>query len=217
MSRRKKEEDARTVNERQQDFLSAYTDCFSVTSAAEAAGVGRAAHYRWIRNDAKYAAAFKKLEQTAGEHLETEAITEDSHIEYERMRDFLRAYADCLSVTSAAEAAGVGRASHYRWIRKSPKYAAAFQKRKQIAGDYLEAEAIARAGEGWLEPVYYQGAVCGEVRRFDSGLMQFLLRGLLPEKYGSKTEISGPAGAPQQAKIEVVFVRPGETNVSFPL
>jgi hypothetical protein len=68
-----------------------------------------------------------------------------------------------------------------------------------------------RAGEGWLEPVYYQGSVCGDVRRFDSGLMQFLLRGMMQEKYGARQEISGPQGAPLQAKIEVVFVRPDDT------
>jgi hypothetical protein len=71
---------------------------------------------------------------------------------------------------------------------------------------------IERAGEGWLEDVYYQGGVCGQVRRFDSGLLQFLLRGMMPEKYGSKTEISGPQGAPMQAKIEVVFVKPDESS-----
>jgi hypothetical protein len=38
--------------------------------------------------------------------------------------------------------------------------------------------------------------------------MQFLLRGMAPAKYGSKTEISGPQGTPVQAKIEVVFVNP---------
>lgn len=76
----------------------------------------------------------------------------------------------------------------------------------------METVAIARASEGWLEPVYYQGVVCGHVRRFSDGLMQFLLRGLLPDKYGNKTEISGPQGAPMQAKIEVVFVKPGDTS-----
>ena len=124
------------------------------------------------------------------------------------MRDFLRAWTETFSVAHAAEIANVSTSSHYRWIQKSPNYAAAFEKRKKHASNFLETEAIGRAGEGWLEPVYYQGAMCGEVRRFDSGLMQFLLRGMLPEKYGAKTEITGPQGAPMQAKIEVVFVRP---------
>jgi hypothetical protein len=133
---------------------------------------------------------------------------EDSRTEDERMRNFLRAYADSFSVLQAAEVAKVGRASHYRWFRKSPNYAAAFGKIKKLAGEYLETEAITRAGGGWLEDVWYQGEVCGQVRRYDSGLAQFLLRGLMPEKYGAKQEITGPQGTPVQARIEVVFVRP---------
>jgi hypothetical protein len=47
------------------------------------------------------------------------------------------------------------------------------------------------------------------VRRYDSGLMQLLLRGMMPDKYGmQRAEISGPQGEPIQAKIEVVFVKP---------
>ena len=49
---------------------------------------------------------------------------------------------------------------------------------------------------------------CGTVTRYDGGLMQFLLRGMMPERYGAKTELTGPQGAPIQAKIEVVFVKP---------
>lgn len=71
-----------------------------------------------------------------------------------------------------------------------------------------------RATKGWLEPVFYQGARCGSVRRFDGSLLQFLLRGMLPEKYGHKTEISGPEGQPLQAKIEVVFVKPDDSSSS---
>lgn len=133
---------------------------------------------------------------------------EDSRTQHERQKDFLQAYADTLSVVRAAETAKVDRTMHSRWFRKNEKYAAAFEKIKGLAGQFLETDAITRASEGWLEDVYYQGEVCGQVRRYDSGLAQFLLRGLMPEKYGAKQEISGPQGTPVQAKIEVVFVRP---------
>ena len=132
----------------------------------------------------------------------------DARSVHDRQRDFLTAYADTFSVVAAAEKAHVSRESHHRWMRKNPAYAEAFQKRRELALGFLEAEAITRAGDGWTEDVWYQGAVCGQVRRFDSGLMQFLLRGMAPAKYGSKTEISGPQGTPVQAKIEVVFVNP---------
>ena len=130
----------------------------------------------------------------------------DSRSTHERQTEFLLAYADTFSIERAAEIAKVDRTAHYRWFRRNPKYAAAFKKQKKAAGHYLKTEAITRAGEGWMEPVYYQGNVCGEVRRFDSGLMQFLLRGMMPKKYGSRTELSGPGGGAIESKLEVVFV-----------
>ena len=135
---------------------------------------------------------------------------EDLRTVHDRQRDFLTAYSDTFNIDRAAEEARVSRACHYRWCRKHPKYAAAFAKRKEEAFHFLESEAIARAGEGWLEPIFYQGSECGQVRRFDSGLIQFLLRGMAPQKYGNKTEISGPQGEPVQARIEVVFVKPDD-------
>ena len=136
---------------------------------------------------------------------------EDPRSVKQRQQDFLTAYADSLNLVRAAEVAKIDRTCHYRWYRKNGQYAEAFKKCKEIAGQYLETEAITRAGEGWEEDIFYQGAPCGKVRRYDSGLMQFLLRGLMPEKYGARQEISGPQGAPVPAKIEVVFVKPDDT------
>ena len=72
----------------------------------------------------------------------------------------------------------------------------------------MESVCIERATDGWLEPVFYQGKPCGVVRRFDGGLAQFLLRGTMPEKYGSKVELTGKGGTPIESKLEVVFVKP---------
>jgi len=138
--------------------------------------------------------------------------TEDNRTIYEKQCEFLTAYADSFNIDRAAAQSRIDPSTHFRWFRRNPKYAEAFKRRKDQAAHYLEAECIRRAGEGWLEDVYYQGAPCGQVRRFDSGLAQFLLRGMMPEKYGSRTEISGPQGQPLQAKIEVVFVKPGEDS-----
>lgn len=137
---------------------------------------------------------------------------EDERTVLERQQNFLKAYADCFSIQRAADLARVDRSFHHRWYRRNPKYAALFEKIKENAFSYLETAAIERAGEGWEEDVYYQGNVCGTVRRFDSGLMQFLLRGMMPHKYGSKVELSGNEGAPLQAKIEVVFVDPTDSG-----
>jgi hypothetical protein len=131
----------------------------------------------------------------------------------EKARDLLRAYAECCNIREACKRSGVNRSTHYAWLARYPKYAESFKKTQAWAAEYLEAVAVERASKGWLEPVHYQGAVCGHVRRFDGGLMQFLLRGMMPEKYAvSRQEISGPQGAPIQAKVEIVFVRPGDSS-----
>jgi hypothetical protein len=138
----------------------------------------------------------------------------DERTTVQRAKAFLRAYAETYNVVAAAKKAGIARSRHYHWLAAYPWYVEVFEKAKRAAADYLEAECIDRATKGWMEPIFYQGTQCGEVRRFDSGMAQMLLRGIMPEKYGYKTEISGPQGAPVQAKIEVVFVRPDDPQGS---
>lgn len=110
-------------------------------------------------------------------------------------------------VVSAARAAKIARCTHYDWLA-SEKYAEAFKRARDQAGDVLESEAIRRAHEGTDEPVYFRGTKCGEVRRYPDGLMQFLLRGVKPDKYREKVEHSGPDGGPIQSQVTVTFVRP---------
>jgi len=125
-----------------------------------------------------------------------------------RARAFLAVYRRTCNITAAARAAKINPRRHYRWLAKYPKYAEAFERAKIVAGDFLESAAVERATAGWLEPVFYQGQKCGSVRRFDGGLMQFLLRGAKPEKYKNSAELTGPNGGPIQATLEVVFVKP---------
>ena len=106
-----------------------------------------------------------------------------------RTRAFLAAYLETGSITRAAEAAGIQRQQHYRRLKEDPQYAAAFEEAREQFGDALEEEAIRRAREGVEEPVYYQGVVCGGIQRYSDGLMQFLLRGVKPEKYRERKEI----------------------------
>lgn len=135
----------------------------------------------------------------------------DTRTTKQRQRQFLKAYSETCNLAVAAKQAGVDRRTHYSWLEEDADYANAFKIWRQLAGEFLESLAVERVSKGIPEAVYYQGKRCGIVKRYDSGLMMFLLRGLLPEKYAtSKTEISGPQGTPVQARIEVVFVKPGE-------
>ena len=135
----------------------------------------------------------------------------------ERAARLLQAYAETCNLREACRQAKVSKTTHYDWLKRYPAekfprgYAAVFREFQERAGDSLESVAVERATTGWTEDVFYQGQKCGSVRRYSDGLLMQLLRGAKPQKYGTqKQELSGPQGAPVQARIEVVFVRPGD-------
>jgi hypothetical protein len=100
---------------------------------------------------------------------------------------FLAAYRITGSVVLSAEAAKVEKTIHYRWL-KNEAYARDFAAADAEFGDVLEACAIARAKDGVLEPVFYQGAPCGAIRKYSDGLMGRLLTRFKPEKYAARVD-----------------------------
>ena len=120
-------------------------------------------------------------------------------------RAFLAAYRQTASITRAAAAARIDRGMHYRWLANE-NYRKAFEAAQDVAAQILEDEAVRRATEGVLEPVFYQGEKCGAVRRYSDGLMQFLLRGFRPQKYASRTELTGPNGGPLEVSLADVML-----------
>lgn len=115
-----------------------------------------------------------------------------------KARAFLAAFKQTGSITRAADAVKMDRSLHYRWLALSSNYARDFRKASDEFADALEGEAIRRAIEGVLEPVFYQGLPCGAIRVYSDGLMQFLLKGFKPEKYAQRVsaELTGPGGGP---------------------
>jgi hypothetical protein len=109
----------------------------------------------------------------------------------------LAAYPECGTITHAARAAGVSRRIHFKWMKSDPQYHEAFEAARDEFTDRLEAEAVRRAHDGWTEPVFYRGAECGAVRRFDSTMLIFLLKANRPAKYREtiRKEHSGPNGS----------------------
>ena len=131
----------------------------------------------------------------------------------DRAKTLLEAYAETCNIAEACRKAGVTRKTHYDWLEKYPEYKAAFELRKRSAAEDLEAEAFSRAKLGWEDDVHYQGQVCGSVKRYSDGLAMFLLRGMMPEKYGvQRQEISGPQGTPMQVNVKVNFVKPSDSD-----
>lgn len=69
---------------------------------------------------------------------------------------FLAAYVASASLTAAAEAVGIDRALHYRWLQE-PKYAADYAAARLQAGDTLKDDAVHWARVGIFEPLVFQG------------------------------------------------------------
>ena len=101
-------------------------------------------------------------------------------------RAFLKAYAESGLVGLAAEAAGISRDLHARWLKSSAAYRAAFEPAHERAIETMEAEARRRACDGVVEPVYQGGVKCGTRRRYSDVLLIFLLKAARPEKYADR-------------------------------
>ncbi len=117
-------------------------------------------------------------------------------IAHPKKRAALEAYGKLGSITAACEAAGVHRRTHYDWLEADEAYAEAFTQARGVAADSLEAEAISRARDGWREPVYQGGKMVGTILKKSDTLLIFLLKGLRPEKFRDRHEVSGPEGQP---------------------
>lgn len=127
-----------------------------------------------------------------------------------KMKAFLDAFSTSCSLHAAAKKSGINRGTHYNWMETCPEYVKAFETCKRIAAEAIEDYAIERAVNGWNEKVFFEGAHVDDQPRYETALLIFLLKGLMPEKYARK--MIDPAGAaantPVQAQIEVTFVRP---------
>jgi hypothetical protein len=140
----------------------------------------------------------------------------DVQLENPNQRAFLSAFERTGCIGWAAQAAKIGRKSHYRWLQNDADSAAAFKQAQMIAGDTLQGVAFERALVGWTQPVFFRGEKCGEVRRYDNAMLMFLLRALKPEVYGARVRVPAPAIAAPPAqpprKVEVVFRNAAEDD-----
>jgi hypothetical protein len=78
----------------------------------------------------------------------------------ERILAMLEAYAETCNIVAACKKAGIGRESHYHWLKRHPKYREVFLETKQLAADYLEGVAVdgqhRAGGPGELERLLAQ-------------------------------------------------------------
>lgn len=164
------------VVESKERFLNAFLEAEgNISLAAEEAGIDRSTHYGWMEKDQEYATKFIIFQEALNE---------------QEKRLFLAAYINVaksgkMSIAKAAEMIGIDRGKHYEWL-KDDKYVQQFRKTQEQLGDVLEEEAFSRAVEGWDEPVFYEGAICGHIRKKSDSLLTKLLMAFKPDKYREK-------------------------------
>lgn len=125
-------------------------------------------------------------------------------IRHAKKRAFLKAYSNCGNIKKAAEAAGIGRVSHYRWL-EGESYAAAFEDAHTIYVEALEAEVDRRAFVGIEDVVVQGGRIVKDSkgkplvkRRYSDNLLMFRLKKEKPEY-----KEHPPPAQPPQVNVQV--------------
>jgi len=94
------------------------------------------------------------------------------------------------NVTVAAKAAGVIRATVYRWRDQVSGFASEWDDILAGRMEELECEVYDRAKEGLLEDVYHNGQVVGTKRKPSDQLAMFLLKANKPNVYDRSNSIT---------------------------
>ncbi|MDR1684866.1 MAG: hypothetical protein LBR82_00215 [Desulfovibrio sp.] len=129
----------------------------------------------------------------------------DHRVTKEKLKIFLDTLSECGSIRRGSAASGISRKTLYKKREREPLFAADWDKAAAIGVEGLEDEARRRAFEGWEEPVYHKGEVCGTVRKYSDTLLIVLLKGHKPEKYreNSKVALTGADEGP--LRTEIIF------------
>lgn len=94
---------------------------------------------------------------------------------------------------------GVSEKQYFEAYRDNPAFAENYDRSWDFQVSRLEAKAMKLAFQGWKEPVFHQGIVCGSIRKYKPSLMQFMLAKNRPAKYGDASVQEG-IGAEELAK-----------------
>ncbi|SEB24778.1 terminase [Paraburkholderia sartisoli] len=115
----------------------------------------------------------------------------------EKLTAFLTILADTANVTAAANAIGVARQTVYAWRESDAEFAAAWQRAEKLGVEGMKDEVKRRAFDGVDEPVFYQGAECGTIRKYSDTLAMFLIKAHDPAyRDSSRVDIGNADGKP---------------------
>jgi len=103
---------------------------------------------------------------------------------------FLDEFAQHGNVSAAARVAGVGRSTVYQWQEHDEDFVAQYRLAELKARDAVDEEIHRRGVLGWNEPVYQGGKKVGTIRKFSDTLLIFLAKGMMPEKYRERLDVT---------------------------
>lgn len=107
-----------------------------------------------------------------------------------KREEFLAVLSEGASVTAAAAKVGMSRRGMYDARDADEEFKKAWDDAVEQGTDLMEDEGHRRAIEGVKEPVYYQGAEVGYVRKYSDTLLIFFLKARRPDKYRERADIT---------------------------
>lgn len=120
------------------------------------------------------------------ERMERAAAVEPWLSEKGKWRAFLRVYTEVGVISRACAISKLSRSAVYERRDADVEFAMRLERAKEIAAENLEGEAIRRAYEGTIKPVFYKGETAGYIREYSDTLLIFLLKASDPAKYGDQ-------------------------------
>lgn len=103
---------------------------------------------------------------------------------------YLKALPRVFTITAALKAAGASMGQLYRWRETDVEFSISERQSRDAIADTLEAEAVRRAYKGVRKPVYQGGLLAGYVQEYSDALLMFMLKGLRPEKYRDRADVT---------------------------
>lgn len=134
----------------------------------------------------------------------------------EKLAQFLEVLANTANVSVAAKKIRIDRSHMYRLRAEDEEFAAAWDEAVKLGTAALEDEAVRRAKDGTLKPVFYRGEKVGTIREYSDTLLIFLLKSRDPDKYADrvKKELTGPGGGPvQHAEVSLEEYRAARESI----
>ena len=107
----------------------------------------------------------------------------------EKRKNFLEALGTTASVTRSCKLARLPRQTAYDWREADADFAKAWDDARERGTDALEDEAVRRAHEGTLRPVFQGGKKVGTVRDYSDTLLIFTLKALRPDKFKDRAVV----------------------------